>query len=66
MRPRSGRCEASYRPRDAHECIATRTRRPAGRIRGGEPGGRLTPTPRTPQRQMNGESTEMLTRGALL
>ena len=24
------------------------------------------PTPRTPQRQMNGESTEMLTRGVLL
>mmetsp|Transcript_2758 Transcript_2758/g.8488 ORF Transcript_2758/g.8488 Transcript_2758/m.8488 type:complete len:104 (+) Transcript_2758:143-454(+) len=30
------------------------------------PAGRLTPTPRTPQRQMNGESTEMLTRGVLL
>ena len=29
------------------------------------PAGRLTPTPRTPQRQMNGESTEMLTRGVL-
>ena len=30
------------------------------------PAGRLTPTPRTPQRQMNGESTEMLTGGVLL
>jgi len=29
------------------------------------PAGRLTPTPRTPQRQMNGESIEMLAKGVL-